>query len=171
MTNELMEFEKLESALVRAGREFDYPATPAIAARVREELMPGSAPASRSWLRLLVPIAVAIVFALALLLALPTTRDAVAQFLGLRGLRIFYLTPTPEPTRVPGAAPTAAVPLAIGVTPGATRSATPRPTPTAPAFTQCCETTLEDAQERASFTLMLPAGRKPSKVYNHRIFK
>jgi hypothetical protein len=80
MTNELMEFEKLESALLRAGRELDYPATPDIAARVREDLLRSSSLGSRNWLRLLVPAAVAIVLALALLLAFPTARDAVGQF-------------------------------------------------------------------------------------------
>lgn len=162
MTNELKEFEKLEGALLRVGREMDYPATPAIAARVRDELLVGPPGARRNRLRLLVPLAVAILFALALLFALPTARDAVGQFLGLRGLEIFYVTPTPAPTNLPTSAPTAVS------TPGVA----PRPTmtPTTSAFVQCCETTLAEAKRRASFPLLLPRNRIPGKVYYQRIF-
>lgn len=169
MTNELKEFEKLESALLRAGREMEYPATPAIASRVREELLPWQQPARRNWLRLLVPIAVAIIMALALLFALPNARDAVGQFLGLRGLEIFYVTPTPAPTDLPTSAPT------VMATPGIepTASVPPRPTmtPTTSAFVQCCETTLAKAKRRASFPLLLPPNQTPGKVYYQQIFE
>lgn len=168
MTNELMEFDKLESALVRVGREFEYPATPAIAARVLEDLLAAPDPTPRNWQRLLAPIAIAVVLALALLFAFSPARDAVGQFLGLRGLQIFYLTPTPEPTNVPIVAPTVVPNTANDVT--ATMTPRPTMTPTAPAFTQCCETTLAEAQRRASFALLLPPNKTPSKVYYQRIF-
>src|SRR5690242_19248359 len=112
------EFEKLEFALVRAGRELDYPVTPAIATRVRAELTRTSnaSVAARRFgfsSRVLVAAAVAILLALILIFALPTTREAVAQFLGLRGLRIFYPTTTPtelptftpRPTTIPSGTP------------------------------------------------------------------
>lgn len=169
MTNELIEFEKLERALLRAGREMEYPATPAIAARVRDELLQAPTAPARNWQRLLVPIAVAIVLALVLLLALPTARDAVGQFLGLRGLQIFYLTPTPEPTKTHTPAPTLAGMAATRTAP----AATPRPTMTRSLnpVEQCCETTLEEAVRRASFDLLLPPGQMPSRVFYQRIFE
>lgn len=167
-------FERLESALVRVGREFEYPATPALALRVRQQLARGqgsSMPSGRRGLRrVLVPIAVAIVLALALLLAIPEARDAVAQFLGLRGLRVFYVTPTPPP------APTA-VPPTQRATPTLAslteiRSATPtmRPSPTPTAVALCCPVSLADAEKRARFNLLVPPGEQPSLVYYQDIY-
>ncbi len=178
------EFEKLENALLRAGREMEYPATPAIAARVRTALTrevssSESVVMPRNWWRVLVPLAAALILALALLFAIPNTREAIGQFLGLRGLQIFYVTPTPTalPTLTPRPSPTAAV-TSVGETlnppmtetPRAT--ATPRPTrtPTAQPFTLCCEMTLAEAQRRARFNLLVPPNEAPSKVYYLDIF-
>lgn len=158
------EFEKLEYALVRAGRELNYPATPAIAARVRGDLR-GSAtavPTRRLSLspRVLVGIAAAILLALILVFALPNARDAVAQFLGLRGLRIFYATPTPtaSPTLTPRQ----------DTTPRAT--ARPTATPTIVPFTLCCEMSLQDAQAQAHFHLILPPNETPREVYYQNVY-
>ncbi len=169
------EFEKLEFALVRAGRELDYPATPAIATRVRAELtrMPNaSVPAPRFGLspRVFIAIVAAILLALILIFALPTTRGVVAQFLGLRGLRIFY--PTPTPTELPTFTPR---PTAIpSGTPRATETRTVKPTPTATPtfvpFTLCCEMSLKDAQARARFHLLLPPNETPSRVYYQGVY-
>lgn len=170
------EFEKLESALRRAGRELEYPATPAIAARVQLALARGAetpnrgAALPRHWLRLWVPIAAALLVALALLLALPDAREAVAQFLGLRGLRIFYALPTP--TAVPTATRRADSTRTATARPDVTFTATPRATttPTVRPFTLCCETTLQEAQRRARLKVMLPASETPSKVYYQNVF-
>lgn len=170
------EFEKLESALRRAGREIAYPATPAIAARVRLELTreaetPGrAATLPRPWLRWLVPIAAAVLLALALLFALPDAREAVAQFLGLRGLRIFYATPAP--TALPTGTPLADGTRTATPRPNETLTATPHatPTPTVRPFTLCCEMTLQEAQRRARLKVMLPPNETPSKVYYQNVF-
>lgn len=168
------EFEKLESALVRAGRELNYPGTPAIAARVRAEL-PGSASANRAprfglSARVPVAIAVAILLALILVFALPNTRDAIAQFLGLPGLRIFYATPTPtpsptftpRPTLIPSGTPR----------PSETPSPTTQPTltPTFVPFILCCEMSLKDAQAITRFHLLLPPNETPGKVYYENVY-
>ncbi len=158
------EFVKLESALIRAGRELDYPATPAIALRVRNELTRQAAPraigTSRDWSRVLVPLVAAFILALALLFAFPAARDAVAQFFGLRNLRVFFVTPTPT-----------ALPTATR-NPSETPRPTPRatPTPTTAPYSLCCETTLQDAQRRAHFKLLLPPNELPSQVYYLNIF-
>ncbi len=156
------EFEKLENALMRAGHAMEYPATPAIALRVRSQLERANVVArpARNWLRVLVPLAAALLLALALLFVLPETRDAVAEFFGLRNLRVIFFTPTP--TAAPTATPN----------PSETPRPTARPTvaPTAAPFTHCCETTLQDAQRRAKFNLMLPPNELPSQVYYLDIF-
>jgi hypothetical protein len=169
------EFEKLEFALVRAGRELDYPATPLIATRVRAELTrtPNAFPPARRFAlspRVFIAIAAAILLALILIFALPTTREAVAQFLGLRGLRIFYATPTPtelptltsRPTMIPSGTPHSTE----------TPSATPRPTatPTVVPFTLCCEMSFKEAQARAQFQLLMPPNETPSKVYYQEVY-
>lgn len=169
------EFIELENALVRAGREFEFPATPDLATRVRAEIArttnaPRVETPSPNWARVFVPLALALVLALALLFAFPDARDAVAQFLGMRGLRIFYATPTSPPTPLlqgeGSSAPTETPRLdSIATrTPIATRAPTVKP------FTLCCETTLADAQKRARFNLLVLPNEIPSKVYYQDVF-
>lgn len=147
------EFAKLEQALVRAGRGIAYPATPRLAARVRATL---EAEQRRRivWLPRPAFIALAaLVIAFALLIAFPETRDALAQFLGLRTVRIIPITPTATPTisNTPSSLPTP-TPLTLS-----TQSRVPP--------TQCCQTTLQDARIRAKFKILLPPGQTPSQVY------
>lgn len=152
------EFGKLEQALVRAGSLITYPPTPALALRVRQALTAESAPHGQRRLphwgrfpRVALAIGAALVIALALLLAFPDARDALAQLLGLRSVRIILVTPTPTPTAT-----------ATGrVTPPPTATAPPTPKP----FTQCCETALDDARARSRFAILLPPGEIPSRVY------
>lgn len=191
-------FERLEMALVRAGREFEYPATPAIALRVRQELgraevRPAPKARRERW-RMVVPIAAAIVLALALLLAFPDVREAVAQLLGLRGLRIFYVTPTAQPSpptplpqgegRTPAASafarggertllpPATAGATPTQVSPEDTRTATPmvQPSPTPTKVALCCPVSLQEAQRRARFKLLVPSGEQASQVYYQDIY-
>lgn len=173
----LNEFEKLENALVRAGRELEFPPTPAIAARVRAELaLPAPQNAGNAWRRIRVPLALAIVLALALLLTLPAARDAVAQFLGLPQLRIFYVTPTPTPTATPTARPSAVsaaslftptrAPVKQSVTPTATKTATPTIQP----YTPCCVVTLDEAKQKAHFKLLTPPNQTPSQVSYQNVY-
>ncbi len=154
------DFEKLEQALVRAGQAVIYPPTPALALRVRAAL--DQAPASRrQWLprRTFVTLA-ALVIAAGLLLAFPEAREALAQFLGLRTIRILPVTPTPTLT-----APATSVPGAQGV-PGPTPTVPTAPSPTrGGARVQCCSTTLGDVQARARFKILLPPSESPTRVY------
>lgn len=143
------EFAKLEQALVRAGKGIAYPATPRLAARVRATL---ETEQHRRivWLPRPAFIALAaIVIAFALLIAFPETREAIAQFLGLRTVRIIPITPTATPTSTGGQLP--------GPTVAPTRTSVP--------LTQCCQATLQDARTRAKFKILLPPGQTPSQVY------
>jgi hypothetical protein len=149
---ELDEFQKLEEALIEAGRAIEYPRAPDLAAQVRADLENNRAQLNsdrppqpdRARLRPAFVIAFAILAAIALLLIIPETREAIAQLLGLRTIRIIEATPTPRPP-----------------------AATPRPTPTfgVVPFKQCCESTLAEAQQRADFELLLPPGEEPSRVF------
>ena len=92
------DFIRLEHALIDAGRSIDYPATPNIAAHVHAVLQADrSRPPLRSIFRsrgLAIGLAV-IVFVIALLIVIPETREAIAQFLGLRTIHVIEVTPTP----------------------------------------------------------------------------
>lgn len=172
------EFALLEEALVRAGQALDYPSTPPLAGRVGYLLRrdPGPSGVWRARLaawrplarRIAVPLALGLILSFALLLVFPDARRAVAQFLGLPSLRIFYTTPTPAPTSTPQATPVArsategAFPAVRPVT--ATRAATVAP------FTLCCEVTLDRAQARAGFPLLAPPDEQPLKVYYQSIY-
>ncbi len=141
------EFAKLEQALVSAGRGIAYPATPRLATRVRATLEAEQRRPS-VWLPRPAFIAlVAIVIAFALLIAFPETREALAQFLGLRTIRIIPVTPTPTVTGGPPSAPTMT------------------PPPTRTPVSQCCETTLADAQAKSKFKILLPPSQTPLRVY------
>jgi hypothetical protein len=141
------DFADLEQALIDAGRSIEYPAMPDIAARVRIRLQ---ADRSRRPMRLqfrLRPaliVAAVIVIVLAALIAIPETREAIAQLLGLRTIHIIEVTPTPTIAH-----------------------ATPRPTPTPGVvpFRQCCPTTLAEAQRKARFKILLPPDEQPAQVF------
>jgi hypothetical protein len=134
-------FQKLESALIDAGQSIEYPVTPNIAAYIRADLKaaheqrtPRSVFRSRPML-----IAIAIVIALSVLIAIPQTREVLAQIFGLRHIEIVPVTLTPPAT-----------PVAFGV---------------APIDNQCCLTTLNKARNLARFPILLPSDLPPSQVF------
>lgn len=146
------EFEQLENALIRAGKSITYPATPALDARVRAEL---ETPRRRAlglprWA--LTGLA-ALLIAVALLAAFPAARDALAQILGLRTIRLIFVTPTPTPTITPT------------LNPSVTPTASSLPTQTPALRVQCCETTLANARVQAKFKILLPPTDLPTRVY------
>lgn len=143
------DLDRLEQALVRAGKMMAYPATPSLAPRVSAELQAERHPRARFASRPVYVAALAILLAFALLIAFPEAREALAQILGLRTVRIISVTPTAT--------------LAATPTPGI--RSTPVPTRTPAAFVQCCETTLADAQARTQFKLLVPSTEAPSQVY------
>jgi hypothetical protein len=159
--------DPLEQALVRVGRTLSYPPTPPIVARLQIQLKQLPAPTPRvSWWsallgsrqRLAWSLVIALVLAIALLLAFPDARNAIAQFFGLNTIRIIPVTPTPAPTALP-------TPL-----PGTTPLPTPTPTPVPTPRSQCCATTLAEALRQAKFKLLLPPDQTPSRVHVQQIF-
>ena len=133
--------ETWERRLRAAAAHFPYPATPDIAAGVKERLADRKKTASR---RLAWAAVVAAVI-LAGLLAVPQVRAAVAAWLQIGAVRIFLIEPTPTPT------PTAA--------PGATATARPSPSPTplASVLELAGETTLAEARTAVPFPIRLSA--------------
>ncbi|MBI5304535.1 MAG: hypothetical protein HY868_20545 [Chloroflexi bacterium] len=137
------EFEKLESALIRAGATIAYPATPALATRVRAALETRQSVRVFRLSRRAFTLIAALVLAIAILLAFPDAREALAQWLGLRTVRIIPVTLTPT--------------VSITQTPSSSGTRTPSG--------QCCETILADAQAQSRFKILLPASRLPTRVY------
>lgn len=140
--NSEIELEKLEDALVRAGRSVAYPTTPSITARVRAELLSAPRHSLPHWA---VAAVMAIIVASGLLIAFPAARDALAQVLGLRTVRIIFVTQTPMITPTPTAIPLSTQTPALRV--------------------QCCETTLANARAQAKFKILLPPTDSPTRVY------
>ena len=143
---EFDEFQKLEQALIDTGRAIEYPPTPKLAALVRVNLKanrPRQPDRPVGHWRPAFVVALAVIAALALLLIIPETREAIAQLLGLRTIRLIETTPPPLP------------------------SVTPRPTstPGVVSFKQCCESTLAEAQQRADFRLLLPPDAEPARIF------
>jgi hypothetical protein len=157
---ELTEFQRLEQALIDAGRVIEYPPTPNLAARVRSELTTDRPrQLDRSRLRPAFIVVLAVVAALSLLLIIPETRDAIAQLLGLRTIRLIEATPTPTTRQDPTQQEMPLTATPVPTTPG------PSPTLGVVPFKQCCASTLAEAQQRADFDLLLPPSEQPSRVF------
>jgi hypothetical protein len=99
----------LEAELLTLGRHLDYPATPDIAAGVRDTLAAQPAPIPLSQARLsrtrrwaVLAAAGVLVLLVTALAVVPTSRNAIADRLGLRGADIVItptaVVPTPDPT-------------------------------------------------------------------------
>jgi hypothetical protein len=91
----------LETRLFALGRELDFPPTPDFVPAVRARSStdrPANRP--RSW-RIALAAAAAIAVTVAALVAIPSTRDAIAGFFHLKGLIIQRVptNPTPTPSR------------------------------------------------------------------------
>ncbi len=145
--------------LTPTARALPYPPTPRLAAVVGARLVekPVRSPAIRPWQVALLMLAL---IALAVL-AVPTARAAVVQFIQIGVVRILVgpatAAPGPPPTVVPTASNRAAAP-----TPPSPRPSTATPRPTATPISALLdslsgETTLAGAQANAGFKVLLPA--------------
>ncbi len=155
----------LEERLSEYGREFPYPPTPAIHEALRGRMGSARAASSRHLVRWGI---IAAVLILALALAVPQVRAQVLEIIRIGVVTIF---PGPEPPATPTAAPTATPRARPPLT------STPHPVPTRqvePDYITSLEglageTTLEQAQSRVSFPILLPsipAGLgKPDRVF------
>lgn len=90
--------DRMDALLIEVGRDLDWPEIE-IATRVGARIRSGpQASTRRAWLpRFAFATAVVVVLAAGTLVFSPTTRRAVADFLGIGGVRIQYGTPTATP--------------------------------------------------------------------------
>jgi len=154
---------EFERALVDLGRHIAYPTTPALAARVRQELARRPARSASFWETWL-PRQRRLAYALVALMALagavlafsPEARTAVAERLGLRGVLIREIPAVPTPL------PTAAAAAASPVVP----TAAPTPPSVAARLSLGQPITLEEVRTRLTFQVLVPTALgPPDEVY------
>lgn len=147
--------EHFETRLRETGRQFPYPPTPDIAGAITRRL--GTAQSSQTRRRRQAAWAAALlILALAGLMAVPSVRAAVIDFIQVGAIRIFLAAPatkTPSPPENGTATAPAFNP------PAATPSLSTfeaQATPLASLLDLSGETTLAEARAKAGFTLKLP---------------
>lgn len=141
--------EQWEAKLQQVARHFPYPATPDVANSVRAQLAQESKLKPGLQVRRVAWVTLVILLILGGLLAVPQVRAALVEYLQIGAVRIFLVEPTLTPTPTPAAASLEERPV----------TATPRPSPTplASVLDLVGETTLGEAEKRASFTVRLPS--------------
>ncbi len=153
MENDVLDHE-LETRIISLARAFPYPATPTVAGQTRPPLRGGSrhwrASTSPAWAWALALIVVVLTG----LMAVPSVRAAVLEFIQIGALRIFPNEEIP-PLPTPESSPT---PLAQ---PAAQATLKPAPTystsaPLTSVLALAGETTLETAREYIPFPIHLP---------------
>lgn len=132
---------EFEARVARLARAFPYPATPpvadTVATRLRADALPARGGRAPAWIW----IATALVLALAALMAVPSVRAAVIEFLQIGVIRIF--TGEETPPLPPGEdLPAAPTPLHVAVN---------------SVLELAGEVTLDQAREMAPFPILLPA--------------
>lgn len=150
MANGGTDDERTEAQVRALARALPYPPTPDLARLARAAHMPARLRLRLAWVILAVVI-------VASLLAVPQVRAALIEFFQIGGVRI-YLAPTSTVTPRP-------------VNGTASPNATPPPPPTfLPSLLDLAgETTLEEAEAQAGFSLLLPpAYGSPDRVFLQR---
>jgi len=153
--------EPLETRLRNVARSFPYPATPDVAASVRQQLAEPVHPV-QSRRRLVWVVVALLVVIVCVLLTAPEVRAAVVNLLRIGGVIIVPEAPTVSPTsQLPTLKPEQSV----------TATDTPRPSATAiqSLLDLAGETTLADAQRQVNFPIRLPTYPSglpaPDRVY------
>jgi hypothetical protein len=102
----MMDDSAFDRLIARAARDIRYPATPSLRARVHAAVAPPPPRVPRGFLRPAVLAAACVIaVAVAVVLAVPSSRSAIAEFFGVRGSQVNVaptpaagVTPTPFPT-------------------------------------------------------------------------
>jgi hypothetical protein len=152
--------DKWEVRLQQAAATFPYPATPDLSRPVLDQLAAGRSSRSpllapRSTSIRLAWAAVLILALLGALLAVPTVRAGLIEFLQLGDIRIFFTPATATPTAT-ATLPATQSPISNLQSPTPTRTPRPSPTPTFSVLDLAGETTLAEAEAQAGFTIGRP---------------
>jgi hypothetical protein len=156
--------EDVDAALQQLASELEYPPVPDLSEGVRQRLLRAQSPAGPSWTSLaaarsrLAGILLSLVVLAALVLGVwPAARQAIAERLGLPGIEIRVVA-TAEPYEATSTPQTRATP-----TPASTPTAVPTEEPAAPTPPLALgrRVTLEEAQRRVPFRILLPAALGP----------
>ena len=146
-------FERWEARLQEAARQFPYPHTPDIAAAVAPRRAGRRGRFSPLRSRLAWAAAAVLLVFLATVLAVPSARAAVLEFIQIGVVRIFQAAPAP--TSMPPLTATPRFPA--GETPPPAAASRPAPPDLALSLDVFGETSLADARARAGFEIRLPA--------------
>jgi hypothetical protein len=144
-----------EGQLHEAARGFIYPPTPDLAGNVARRLQAhGLGRAARRTAPRLAWVAAAILVLFAGLMAVPSVRAQILEFLQVGIVRIFLVEPEPTQTSLPTARP------GNFLEPGSTLPPTPTPKPTPAPQSSLLnllgETSLDEASQQLSFPIQLP---------------
>jgi len=133
-------------------QDFPYPATPDIAGSIARHLQ-GEARFAQPLRPRLAWGIIALVFLLGVLMAVPTVRAQVLEFLQIGAIRIFLVEPTPTAAHV-----FTQTPVQAGQPESPTASATPSPSPGVyPSISELAgETSLAEARSQLDFPIWLP---------------
>ncbi|MBI3242062.1 MAG: hypothetical protein HYZ49_07200 [Chloroflexi bacterium] len=136
----MSDLDRFEARVRSATASFAYPPTPNVAVSVKGRLR-RDVPLERLRARRLAWSALIVIAALASLLAVPQARAGLLEVLEIGAVRLFFAPPTATAT-----------PTGMPVI-------TPQPTPTLlPSLLDLAgETTLDEARQKMSFTILLPA--------------
>ena len=143
---------KLEGYIRRAAADFQYPATPNIAAQERARLVSRSA---RRPARFAYALALALIVLAAAMLVSPL-RARVLDWIRIGAVQIFLTQPTTTPTATPPSNTPAPADMSMLI-----GTATPVPLPTATPLTSLLQldgaTTLDHARQQMTYPILLPA--------------
>lgn len=140
--------EQWEARVQQVARSFPYPPTPDVTGAVRVQLVAEPGLKSGLLLRRMAWVALVILLILGGLLAVPQVRAALVEYLQIGAVRIFLVEPTLTPTPTPAPASSKERP--------ATATPRPSPTPLSSLLDLAGETTLAEANKKASFLVRLP---------------
>jgi hypothetical protein len=155
-------FEDQEAWLQKTARELPYPETPDIASAVRLRLaaIPARPPRQLRQTLLRLTWAAAVLVAILLgLLAVPSVRAEISEFIQIGIVRVFLAPPTPTLPAVVPAVPGSTGGEDASASPDAVPSSIPEPTPTLLSWLLDLEgkATLQEAQQEVDFPIRQPS--------------
>jgi hypothetical protein len=160
---------EVERALTDLGAHLAYPPTPDLASAVRRRVAARPSPFRRRLAGLAALAALlALLLAVGAIVLFPAASSAVADRLGLRGIKIFYTAAVPTMTPTPLATMTSVPPATPIAVPTALPTPIPTPTPVGAGLRLGEQLRLADARGRVAYAVLTPTAPDlgpPDEVY------